>query len=775
MSVPRTLGRLSRLTWPEIQTRGRQEAARRRDALLHLLRLDPYRGGFEGCEARGRFFCNSGDVPRILEILRQRMPEQVESILSRAGRILAGRFDLLGYRDLDFGREIDWGFDPVHGKHAPSRPWPSIPFLDFNAVGDHKVIWELSRLQSLVTLGKAWRLSGERRSADGLKKLWTDWRRGNPYPLGVNWASTLEVAFRSLSLMWSAFLLEGTEADSPEFQRETAHEIARGAWYINRFLSTYFSPNTHLLGEGVALFLIALRYPGLPQAAQWRETGWRIVLEEARRQVRADGLHFEQSTYYHVYALDFFLHARLLAARHKVTIPQDLDETIRAMASALALLSQAGALPRFGDDDGGRLFDGSRNRAGQMVDPLSTAAVLFKEPDFKAAAGLCEETLWLTGAAGAGTFDAIPSAPRPLRPVALEASGIYAMASPGPSGAAAQLFIDAGEFGSLSAGHGHADALSIQLAAAGRLWLADPGTGAYIGEGSVRERFRGTTAHNTLVVDNRHQADPDGPFSWGPLPRVETLRWTTAEGFDFWEGRHSGYERLAPPVTHRRSILRCGSGFWLVRDLVEGSGTHRLDVCWHFAPEASVVARGAEAVAHVGGESLSVLPAEGMPSASSWERAIETGEYSPAYGSVVPAPVARWTATRECPTEFAAVLRWGGEIEPASLRFTALPGNGAVVYLYSAAGRRRWFFFAHGGEPWTAGDWASDAALVCFAEGELFLADGSYVEYGRNRVISCRRKMAAVECRLRSGRWDVEGPASGGIRIDPTFLPESLA
>jgi hypothetical protein len=760
------------MSGPEIRSRASQEFDKRRDVLLYRLGRDPYRGGFEGSNERGRFFCDAGDVPGILEILRRRLPDQAESILARAERILAGRFDLLGYRDLDFGREIDWNLDPVHGKRAPSVPWPSVPFLDFDAVGDHKVIWELSRLQFLLTLGKAWRLSGDRRFADRLKQLCDDWRRKNPYPLGINWASTLEVAFRSLSLMWSAFLLEGTEADSPEFQRGIAREIARGAWYIDRFLSTYFSPNTHLLGEGAALFLIALRYPGLPRAAQWRETGWRIVLEEAHRQVRADGLHFEQSIYYHVYALDFFLHARLLAARNEVVIPKDLDDTIRAMASALVQLSQAGALPRFGDDDGGRLFDGSRNQAGQMLDPLSTAAVLYKDSNFKTAATFCEETLWLIGPAGAGIFDALPSASRSACSVAFEAAGIYTMASPQGSGAEAQLFIDAGEFGSLSAGHGHADALSLQLAAGGRLWLADPGTGAYMGEGSVRERFRGTAAHNTLVIDNRHQADPAGPFSWGPLPRIETRRWITAEGFDFWEGRHSGYERLVPPVTHRRSVLRWGSNFWLVRDVAEGSGTHRFDLYWHFDPEASVVAHGEEAVAHVG--SACVL---GLPSISlrgGWEPVIGTGEYSPAYGSVVPAPVAHWTVTSECPAEFATVLRLGADIAPASLRFTSLPGNGAAVYLYSSEGRRRWFFFAlRDGESWTAGDWSSDAALVCFGEGALILADGSYVEYGRNRILSCRQKMAGVECRVRSGRWTVAGPA-GGIEIDPTFLPGEL-
>ena len=56
----------------------------------------------------------------------------------------------------------------------------------------------------------------------------------------------------------------------------------------------------------------------MPRAAHWKDDGWKILLHEAGRQVRPDGVYFEQSLYYHVYALDFFLHARLLAARNEM-------------------------------------------------------------------------------------------------------------------------------------------------------------------------------------------------------------------------------------------------------------------------------------------------------------------------------------------------------------------------------------------------------------------------------------------------------------------------
>src|SRR5208282_1155287 len=138
------------------------------------------------------------------------------------------------------------------------------------------------------------------------------------------WASTLEVAFRTLSWIWVDQLLAGTTAYA-EFRAELLAALSFHGRYIERYLSTYFSPNTHLLGEAVALLFLGALYPQFSGAGRWRESAWKIVLREAERQVRPDGVYFEQSLYYHVYALDFFLYARLLAARNGMEIPPAYD------------------------------------------------------------------------------------------------------------------------------------------------------------------------------------------------------------------------------------------------------------------------------------------------------------------------------------------------------------------------------------------------------------------------------------------------------------------
>src|SRR5437870_1172963 len=69
-----------------------------------------------------RFFFSSETVPGLSALFRQRMPGRVKELVARAEKICAHRFDLLGCEDLDYGPQIDWHCDLVHGKVAPRKP-----------------------------------------------------------------------------------------------------------------------------------------------------------------------------------------------------------------------------------------------------------------------------------------------------------------------------------------------------------------------------------------------------------------------------------------------------------------------------------------------------------------------------------------------------------------------------------------------------------------------------------------------------------------------------
>jgi hypothetical protein len=722
------------MSWEELRTRVRQEVSKRVDVAR-------YRGGRQpgadilcgGGIPPGKFFFSGDQLPASVNLLRKHLPYEADALVNEADEICRHRFRLLGFENLDYGAEIDWHLDAVHGKRTPLIPWFKIDFLDFAQAGDHKVTWELNRHQHLVTLAKAWLLSRQDKYAHEAIAQWYSWQRANPYPLGVNWASSLEVAFRSLSWLWLRHLLASCPILSASFGKDLLRAQALNGRHIHQYLSTYFSPNTHLLGEAVALFFIGTLCPEISAATKWKEQGWKIIQREAQRQVRPDGVYFEQSLYYHVYALDLLLHARLLASRNGVESPAGFDDILGKMLGAVRALAQVGPPDGFGDDDGGRVFNPRRNRAEHMTDPLAVGAALFHSEGSRSNATLTEEAIWLFGD-GAIQWSAqssdITSAPKAY---SFKDGGLYIAVSHKPT---QQMVIDAGPQGTGRSGHGHADALSIKLSFCNRPWLVDAGTYGYITPGGERQIFRGTRAHNTLAVDGLDQAQPEGPFAWSAIPVVHAECWIPGASFTLFAGSHSGYERLAQPVRHRRFVFHLDGTFWLVRDVAEGEGSHLLETSWHFAPD--LVASTFEIAKMENAFLVSMSrtnPSSAVPlghltllpvSDPQWKSEIVSEHVSPAYGAMILAPVLRCSARIAVPTEHAMLLLPSVNAVSAHHspgRFVRVDEQPApaqkpdAVYEYDDAvgdDSHRVIFGRLNSSAWTFGPWASDAKFLYY-------------------------------------------------------------
>ena len=736
----------------ELMVRSRQELSKRTDELLSRVGYD-FAGKVTVDPSRAtpaHFFFTSEQVPSIIAALTARLPRELDDIVRRASRICEHRFDLLGFENLNFGSEIDWHLDPVHKKRAPRAVFHKVPYLDFDQCGDVKITWELNRHQHFVTLAKAYCVTGDEKFAAELFQQWKHWHKENPYPVGVNWASSLEVAFRSLSWFWAHALVKGSKSKPAGFDDEYVRAQGLNGRHLERYLSTYFSANTHLMGEGVALFFLGTLLPQLKSAERWQKLGWQIVLEEAKNQVRADGFHFEQSTYYHVYAIDFFLHAAVLAMNNAVALPAEFEGTIQKMLNALCLLARSGSVPRLGDDDGGRLFDGRRNRMEHLLDPLAAGAVLFGRGDFKTAAGgLTEETVWLLGTPGVAEFDRIEEKAPETNSTALPATGLYVMSDPASR---LQVAIDAGPLGAGTGGHGHADALSLTISDARGPLLIDPGTLEYVGKGPERNQYRGTAAHNTLLVDDKDQADPKGPFAWTTLPTARVEKWINGENFDLFVGSHDGYRRLEQPVVHRRWVFSLKSQFVLIRDIAEGEGKHRLDLYWHIAPDLRSQGKRSEGFLDARGErGIFTTPVEGH----GWAQDVRQGSWSPAYGKAERSAILHFGTMAALPAEFVTLLvpvvkanARAGELTRISEASDARVVRG---YRYSTPTREHCIFFAPENKGWVAGPWASDAEFVYSgrdrqgSDRTVIFYNGSHVTLGREKLVECARKISRYE------------------------------
>ena len=512
-----------------------------------------------------------GKVPRKIAFLPD--PESVaavvrgsrteDEIVRWAKQILDRRFPILGL-EIETGPEVRWRRDYQLGKETGTPYFRRIPYLNAPRVGDHKIIWELNRHQHLVLLAQAYRLTGATKFVRETVTQLESWFEANPFHRGINWASALEVAFRALSWIWVLHLAgDGFE---PAFRARFETELYRHGAHLANNLSHFFSPNTHLLGEAVALHALGLLFREAAGAENWERAGTRVVWEQMERQVRADGSHFEQSSYYHLYALDMFLFHAALAP-----VPDEYGGAILRMAEYLdALMGPSGSLPFLGDDDGGRFFHpyGERKRFGRAT--LATCGAMFGRSDWiRDREDLCQQAVWWLGALRVDQ----PVRKRHWASRRFEEAGTVVMASERVS-----CIVRAGPFGAFRAGHSHADALSMVVAGEAGEVVVDPGTFTYVGE--ERGAFRGTAAHNTVRVEEQDQAQMNGPFAWRNPPEVRIRQWIPGAEADYLDAE-CRYRRWR----HRRRVFFIKPALLFVLDDVEcesgGAGRWLAEQFWH--------------------------------------------------------------------------------------------------------------------------------------------------------------------------------------------------
>ena len=716
------------------------------------------------------------------EIL-SRWPRAAADASRRADGIMGGRYDLLGYRDLTFldadGR-VDWHYDPVHGRRAPRAFWADVDYLD-PANGDHKVIWELNRHQHWLALGRALWLTRDRRYGWAIVAQLEEWLAANPPLTGVNWASSLELAFRSLSWLWAMHLLladtdEGAAgpAQTP-WLMDLLLAIDRQLRHVEQNLSRYFSPNTHLTGEALALYTAGVALPELAASSRWAATGRRYLLDEIDRQVSPDGGHRERSTHYHRYTTDFYLLALLMAERAQDTeaIARFTDAAARLADFMRHVADDRGRLPWIGDDDGGMLWPIAGRAVDDVRDTLALAAVVLGRPDL-APWGVPEEVFWIAGRTAIEQEPFVETyraeAP-PLHSRAFPETG-YVVARDAAGG---HLVFDVGPHGYLNAGHAHADALSITLAIGGRSLVVDPGTSTYTIDPGLRDRMRRAAGHNTLILDGCEPSVPAGPFHWERRTDAHLAAVRRNPGFDWAEGSHGGFAGQQ----HRRSVFRAPAGGWLIVDEVLGRDRHAADLYWHFDPAWLLATETPRRILarHFDGTTAWIVHDGETTRLYYGDEDTGLGWVAPVYGTLLPSWSARVSQSAVAPFSIATWIA-AGSSAPVLSRVAAEcePGGGAAIAVRVLQEDAAWTTVLRPGEApvresrgCAVGPYLTNARVLHFAaEAERLVSvaacDASHVLTSREGWLSVAadEPMPDVMVELGVGRIDVHAsqPAS---------------
>jgi len=546
----------------------------------------------------GQFFIDLRDE-MVWASYRAHFGHKLQSVIQDAEAICRHDLDILGSGPFSWGKPINWHIDPVSG-----YSWPKNFYFDLSRAGcspdgsDVKLPWELNRMQHLLTLGKAYRLTQDERFAEEIIGQLSHWFDDNPCPYGINWTCAMDVAIRAMNIIWAYLFIESSPALSKEFRASLAVSLHQHGQFVlfnleHGFLEDGSIANSnHYLANIIGLLHLGLLLPDCRRAETWQRVGVLGLIEEMDHQVYQDGGDFESSIQYHRLVLELFTAGALLCRMNGINLPERFWQKFERMFDLILFVTRPdGKVPQVGDADDGRLYVlsdyGSWDRSDFRY-LLSIGAVLFLRSDMKAySGGFSEEAFWLLGPTGISSFTALEDKSKGLESRAFADSGLYVMRASNQ-----YLLACCGRVGTGGLGnHKHNDLLSFELYAGDKAFIIDPGAYVYTRDPSSRNLFRSTSYHNTVMIDGEEQNhfEPSQLFRMTDDSSLRVHVWSTTPERDWLEVEHTGYARLLKSVHHRRIFLfEKLTGIWKITDVLTGDGDHTASWFLHFDQGISI-------------------------------------------------------------------------------------------------------------------------------------------------------------------------------------------
>ena|GEM_PF-766886 len=470
---------------------------------------------------------------------------------------------------------IDWQIDFKSGlRYSVGTHHASVKYGVTPGV-DAKVPSALGRSFRLVTLAMAYQAQKDERYAVEIICQILDWMAMNPPGRGAGWRGVMNVGIRISNWVVAVnlirdYLMNNKQKPAIDFflRYYLASLEAHGQFLMNNLELPEKSihPN-HYIANISGLLVLGAATEGIFKASgNWANFAMREMVRETRSQIMNDGVDFEGATAYTAFAFEMFTYAGLIAA-NAATEGQPVDylaflkqnfgdayvAKLEKMSFFLANLHKpSGLIPLAGDYDSGRFL---------KLEPPTIDSIDRRSQAFLGAV-LFGTTLQVPEA---HTFvarlllgnrlvdDKHKIAGPALTSQAFTDAGFYIMRNQQD-----QCFILCGPIGTGGlGGHAHNDKLAFELTAKGKEIFIDPGVYVYTASLDWRNQSRATRNHNTLMIagqeQNRFATDSKW---WGCLEetRCQCLTWETKPNADLFIGEHRGYEKLTPPIVHRRTI-----------------------------------------------------------------------------------------------------------------------------------------------------------------------------------------------------------------------------
>jgi hypothetical protein len=538
-----------------------------------------------------------------------------EGTLADADLLLQDRWPVPRFEPVHLGPQLSWTEDPYNEKY-----WR---FTFYGLRPTRHLLW-------------AWRQTGDVRYRDKLLQVLEGFAaRGHQSDFAWDKHTA---AFRALVLVNTYVkLLSDHSLKEPLAGRLRLRLQELGVFL--RDPANFEDDYNHGLAEAGALLLIAENFPGFDAAPEWRATAVARLDGLLEKVLDADGVEVEQSPFYHFYFLTGFWQIYHWAHSNGVALSPGAELRIQQMLRYAAhIVLPDGHIPMIGSSV-------DRNLRKSQDTPLYQEMATM-HPGFA----------WVLSAGAAGT-------PPPETRVLFPASGQAVLRSSFGSAKnfkmQTHVLFDVGPYRTI---HSHLDALAVHYYSAGRTLLPDSGHYTNEPETDGYDYFRGTSAHNTVVVDGRDQREGTAwaGLSTGGAPG----------GWAYQSGAHALYDG----VVHKRAVVLLRQDLVLVLDDLASETAHTYDQTWHLFPDADLQMDRLRARALDGVTGKPLVAIQQVLTATSMTVGVRKGHgtpmegwYSAKFEQKVPGFTLRWRRAATKRVQFATLLVSGSFAEGPAL------------------------------------------------------------------------------------------------------------
>ena len=497
-------------------------------------------------------------------------------------------------KNFDYSKEpINWHKDIFSGKEF-SFGFSKSMSIRKNSELSAKNVWEINRLEFLPHIAINYKTTGEEKYLNQFVRIVESWHAANPYLLGINWYSNIEVNIRLINwfLCWEILNVDEI-VDKNSFFKNFVDTvwlplIYQHCKYSYANPSKFSSANNHLISEYSGLFIAASKWD-FKESSKWLNYSKKGLEIEIHKQ-HSNGINKEEAAEYIQFITDFFLLPYIIGEKTNNPLSKDYKSTLKQIFEYIYEFTDINSnFPKYGDEDDGKVICLSADKQFNNFKSLMTsAAILFEDSRFKSkSSGFDLKNELLFGEKGKTIFNKIPSVKSEQISTFYKSEGHFIFRKQNNE-KEIYLHFDAAPLGYLSiAGHGHADALSFLMQVNGYPIFVDSGTYSYHVSKQWRDYFVSTMAHNTVCVDGENQATQAGDTMWLNHYQCTVLEIQQNNKIEKVKATHTGYKN----VSHTRKIefIKDEDTFLITDEIANNDGKmHDINVLFYLHPDIAV-------------------------------------------------------------------------------------------------------------------------------------------------------------------------------------------